>query len=304
MMYTHTITVYSGAGRLVKTISDGVDMEHFGIADHPGITHGAPVEATFTPDHRYAYVSNYSMYGVGFGPEGHDVCTPQSALAAGDTPSYVYRIALQSLSIDQLIKVGLVPKFLAVTPDGRYLLVSNWCSYDLSVIDVSTGQEIRRIAIGAYPRGIAVTADSSTAYVAEMGSDDVDVVDLRTMVVSGIIPVGPAPRQVVLGPGDRYLYVTLNGAGSVVKVDLRSKRVIDRVGTGADPRSMAIAPDGRTLYVVNYRSDTVSVLRASDMRVLQDIATGPGPIGITYDATNNTVWVAVYTGTILVFRVR
>ena len=32
-----------------------------------------------------------------------------------------------------------------MTRDGRYVLVSNWCSYDLSVISVRKGREVRRI---------------------------------------------------------------------------------------------------------------------------------------------------------------
>ncbi len=63
----------------MTTIPDTVDLSQFGIAGHPGVTHGAPVEAAFTPDAKYAYVSNYSMYGAGQGPEGSDTCTPQSA---------------------------------------------------------------------------------------------------------------------------------------------------------------------------------------------------------------------------------
>jgi DNA-binding beta-propeller fold protein YncE len=53
MMYTHTITVYDSQGKLVKTIPDTVDMSRFGYSGHPGVTHGAPVEAAFTPDARY-----------------------------------------------------------------------------------------------------------------------------------------------------------------------------------------------------------------------------------------------------------
>jgi DNA-binding beta-propeller fold protein YncE len=124
MMYTHAVTVYNSDGSLAKTIPDTVEMSHFGIPGHPGITHGAPVEAAFTPDAKYVYVSNYSMYGSGFGPEGSDDCTPASAKAAGDTDSYVYRIDVKTLAVDQVIRVGLVPKFLAVTPDGKYLLVA------------------------------------------------------------------------------------------------------------------------------------------------------------------------------------
>ena len=304
MMYTHTVTVYNSFGVLVKTIPDTVEMPQFGIRGHPGITHGAPVEAAFTPDSRYAYVSNYSMYGAGFGPEGTDGCTPASAEAAGNTDSYVYRISTSTLEIDQVIKVGLVPKFLTVTPDGRYLLVSNWCSFDLSVVDVAKGEQIARLPVGAYPRGLAVAPDSRTAYVAIMGSDDVVEVDLTTLRTERSFIVGQNPRHLVISPDGRYLYVSLNSPGDVVKVNLATDQVVAAAHTGDQDRSLAIAADGLSLYVVNYQSDTVTKLRASDLHVVQTLGTGVHPIGITYDATTGNVWVAVYSGQILVLADR
>jgi YVTN family beta-propeller protein len=304
MMYRHTITVYGSSGALRTTIPDGLVLSSYGVSGHPGLSRGAPVEAAFSPDHRHAYISNYSMYGAGFGPEGSDVCTPSSARRAGVSPSYVYRVSTSRLKVDGVIRVGLVPKFLAVTPDGRYLLVSDWCSYAVSVVDLQLGKEIREIYVGAYPRGIAVTADSTTAYVAVMGSSHLAVLNLRTMKVARTIYVGNAPRHLVLDPAGRYLYVTLNGEGAVAKLDLRTSRVVATRWTGRDPRSMAIAPDGRTLYVVNYFSNGVSVLRASDLAVLQHETTGKQPIGITYDNKTNDVWVALYSGKILIFAAR
>jgi YVTN family beta-propeller protein len=304
MMYRHTITVYDSAGSLVKTIPDTVDMSSFGIPGHPGVTHGAPVEAAYTPDAKYAYVSNYSMYGAGFGPEGSDTCTPASARAAGDTNSYVYRVNMQTLAIDQVIEVGLVPKYVAVSPDGKWLLVSNWCSFDLSIVDIAQAKEVARLPMGAYPRGIAVSPDSSVAYVAVMGGSSVNKIDLRTLTQVGSFYVGSNPRHLVIDPAGRYLYVTLNAPGDAVKVDLAGDKVLATVHTGSDERSMAISTDGRSLYVVNYQSDTITKLRTSDMAVLQTLPTGVNPIGISYDATTGNVWVAVYTGQILVLADR
>jgi len=304
MMYTHTVTVYSSTGDLVRTIPDTVDMSLFGYPGHPGITHGAPVEAAFTPDSRYVYVSNYSMYGVGFGPEGNDSCTPYSAQAAGDTNSYVYRINTTTLKIDQVIEVGLVPKFLAVTPNGKYLLVSNWCSYTLSIVDIATGKQVAVLPMGPYPRGIAISPNSQIAYVAIMGSDIIQKVDLANLTLDGSFYVGPDPRHVVIDPTGRYLYVSLNTPGEVVKVDTATQQVIATRQTGEDCRSLAISTDGTALYVVNYLSDTVTMLRASDLAVLQTVSTGVYPVGITYDAITGDVWVAVYSGQILVFATR
>ena len=304
MMYTHTVTVYDSSGALVKTIPDTVDMALFGYRGHPGITHGAPVEAAFTPDSRYAYVSNYSMYGVGMGPEGNDSCTPESARAAGDTNSYVYRIDTRTLKIDQVIEVGLVPKFLAVTPNDKYLLVANWCSWNLSVVDVASGRQIAVLPMGPYPRGIAISPDSSTAYVAIMGSDVIQKIDLDNLTLGTSFYVGSNPRHVVIDPTGKYLYVSLNAPGEVVKVDVGTEQVIATRQTGDQCRSLAISTDGTALYVVNYLSNTVTMLRASDLAVIQSVPTGVRPIGITYDAMSGDVWVAVYTGQILVFATR
>jgi YVTN family beta-propeller protein len=304
MMYNHSVTVYTSAGDLVQTIPDTVDMSRFGYPDHPGLTQGAPVEAAFTPEARYVYVSNYSMYGKGFGPEGIDTCTPASARAAGDTPSYVYRIDTSTFAIDQVIEVGLVPKFVAVSPDDKYVLVTNWCSYDLSVIDVASAKEVARLPIGAYPRGIAIAQDSSVAYIAMMGGSDVVEVNLHTLTKTRTFVVGSNPRHLVIDPDGHYLYVSLNGSGTAVQVDLSTFQIVRSVHTGSDERSMAISADGRSLYVVNYLSNTVTKLRASDLAVLQTIPTGVHPIGITYDRTTGNVWVAVYSGQILLFEDR
>ncbi len=298
MMYRHTVTVYDRSYRLVRTIPDAVRLADYGIRG--GTVRGAPVEAAFSPDGRAAYVSNYSMYGPGYGREGHDVCSPADRYPG----SFVYRIDTARLAVDRVIPVGSVPKFVAVTPDGRLLLVSNWCSYSLSVVDTRSGHELRRLPLGAYPRGIAVDPAARTAYVAVMGSRDIAIVDLRRFRLGWIRGVGSGPRHLVMDPAGRYLYVTLNGEGTVAKVRLADRRVVARRATGGAPRSMTIAPDARSLYVVNYRSNSVSKLRTGDLRVVQTVATNPSPIGITYDPAAARVWVACYSGSILVFRDR
>lgn len=303
MMYTHTMTVYDSSGNLVSTIPDTVNLAALGV---PGgaTVQGAPVEAAYTPDSRYIYVSNYSMYGPGQGPEGSDSCTPGSAKAAGDTPSYLYRVNTATLKVDQVIEVGLVPKYVAVTPDGRYVLVTNWCSWDLDVIDVAKAGVVADLPMSAYPRGIAVSPDSTTAYVANMGDSTVTKVNLQNMTEEGSFQVGENPRHVVMDPAGKYIYISLNSPGEVVKVDLSNDQVVGSVHTGDECRSLAISTDGRSLYVVNYSSNSVTKLRAGDLSILQTIPTGTHPIGVTYDATTGNVWVAVYSGQILVFADR
>jgi YVTN family beta-propeller protein len=297
MMYTHTVTVYDRDGALVKTRPDDVDLARFGITDHPGISKGAPVEAAVDSAHKHVYVSNYSMYGANFGPEGSDECAGPDGLS----PSYLYRINLESLELDGVAQVGMVPKYVAVTPDDKYVLATNWCSYDLSVLDHNTFQEVHRVPLGQYPRGIAVDPQSRVAYIAVMGSYDIARVDLNSFEVTWFHGVGNSPRHLVLSPDGSRLYVTLNGADEVVAVDTATGSVVAGVTTGSQPRSMAMSPDGHALYVVNYASNTVSVLNASDLSIVSTLDVPSNPIGIAYEPMAHRVWVACYSGEILVY---
>ncbi len=315
MMYRHTITVFDGNEQLVATIPDTVDLAAFGFDVPSGDYQGAPVEAAFSPDGRYGYVSNYQMYGPGFGSGAGDNCNRGEG-----QNSYVYRIDTELLGasgspIDAVYEVGSVPKYLQVTPDNRFLLVTNWCSFDMSVIDLESGELVRSIPLGRHPRGIAVSSDSKTAYATVMGGSDIAVIDLERvgdgenegenggeeLELSWLKGVGANPRHLVISPDNQTLYVTLNGEGTVIKVDLHTGEVVDRVRTGSAPRSMAIADDGHTIYVVNYESDTMSQVRTSDFEILQTFKTAHHPIGITYDGASREVWVSAYSGVIHVY---
>ena len=301
MMYRHTVSVFNDkTHRLIKTIRDSVRLSDFGFGGHPGTVRGGPVEAAMSPDGRYVYVSNYSMWGAGFHHPGHDVGSP----ASGFDRSFVYRIPVATLKIDQVIRVGSVPKYLAVTPDGRYLLVSNWTSYTVSVVDTATGRQIRSIRVGRYPRGIAIDPQSRFAYIAVMGSSNLVRIDLRTFALRTLHGVGSSPRHLVMSPAGDYLYVTLNGSGRVAKVRVSTGRVVASAASGSQPRSMTIAEDSLSLYVVNYVSGSVSKIRTSDMHVIQRVGVDHHPIGITYVNSTREVWVSCYSGSIIVFRDR
>ncbi|MEX0268505.1 YncE family protein [Leptolyngbyaceae cyanobacterium UHCC 1019] len=297
MMYRHSITVYDRQFKLVKTIPDQVKLADFGYTRYLGTQQGSPVEAAFSPDSQTAWVSNYEMSGDGFSGTADDVCSPEQNHAQ----SFLYRINTQGLTIDRAVQVGAVPKYVATTPNNRYVLASNWCSWDVSVIDPTQNKEVRRIELGPYPRGIAI-ADNQIAYVAVMGSSDVAAINLTDFSVNWLRNVGNAPRHLNLDPAGKYLYATLNGEGQVAKIDLSTQSVVAKVATGNAPRSMTISGDGQFLYVVNYDSDTISKVRTADMQVVQAIAVNSAPIGITYDNDTQQIWVAAYSGSIQVFQ--
>ncbi len=297
MMYRHSVTIYDAKNfDLVSTISDQVNLNDLGFTGYSGLHRGAPVEGAYSPDGDFLYVTNYAMYGKGFNREGTDVCKPADKYDR----SFVYRISTSDWKIDAAYLVGVVPKVVEVTPDNKYILVSNWCSYDLSVISVEKQKVVKTIKIGGYPRGITVSSDSQFAYVAQMGGAVIHKINLETWEKE-LLNIGSNPRAVVLSPDNSMLYATLNSSGRVVAFDLALNKVVKSVKTGSASRSLDISSDGTALYVVNYTSDTISKVRVSDFKVLQKIKACNEPIGITYEPINKRVWVACYKGAIKIF---
>lgn len=293
MMYRHNVMVFTSEGDEVARIDDRVDLAAFGVGT--GVVRGSPVEAAVHPSGTHAYVSNYKMYGPGWNPVAGDDCN-----RGRWDDSFVYRIDLNTLAIDEVIPVGAVPKFLAVSPDGRWLVVSNWCSFDVSIVDLGT-MEQRRVDVGRHPRGIAITPDSTTAYVTVMGAGRIDRIDLETGAKEGFDQAGPSPRHLLLSPDGGALYVTNNLSGEVRILDAVTGELRRRVRVGDQPRTMAMAVDGASVYVVLYRENAVVKLRADDLGVLSRHATGARPVGVTVDPVTNRVWVADYAGSLSVF---
>ena len=297
MMYRHSVTVYDAKTfELLHTVSDSVSLKDFGFSKSAGNYKGAPVEGTFSPDGKYLYVSNYAMYGKGFNKEGTDTCSPADKYDS----SFVYRINRSDYTIDSVYPVGSVPKVVEVTPDNKYVLVANWCSYTVSVISVEKNKVVKTIKIGRYPRGIAINNDSTKAYVAEMGGNRIHVINLQDFTTS-FIPIGSNPRAIVLSPDNSKMYVTMNLSGKVASWDLVTNMAGKSVKTGEAARSLAISSDGSTMFVVNFKSNTMSKVRTSDMKVLETIKACKEPIGVTYDTPTGNTWVACYKGQIKIY---
>jgi len=298
MMYQHSVTIYDSRSlELVTTVKDSVSLTSLGIPGFSGTYRGAPVEGAYSPDSQYLYFTNYSMYGKGFTKEGHDVCSPSS----GFDTSYLSRINLADYTIDAVYPVGSVPKVVSVSPDNKYVLVSNWCSYTVSVISVEKQKLVRTIKIGRYPRGISISSDSRYAYVAEMGGSNIHRIDLDDFSKT-LIPIGSNPRAIKLSPDDKTLYATLNISGKVVSWDLENNKMIKSVKTGLAARSLALNGDGTSLFVVNFNSGTMTKLRAADLSIIHTVKVCKEPIGVTYDNETERTWVACYEGSIKVFQ--
>lgn len=299
-MYRHTITVYDRSYEKIGTIKDGLNPADYGLDQYDFSIKGGPVECAFSHGGKYAWVSNYSISGGDSTQFVHPGCDNCSGTGKYDS-SFLYKINVVTQKVEQVIQVGAVPKYVATSPDNKWVLVSNWSSGDLSIIDSDLNKEVKRIKLGTYPRGLVVDNSSKYAYATVMGSTKLVRIDLEDFSTSFIHDVGKGPRHLCISPDDRWLYLTLNSENKIARIDLTTWAV-EKLKVGHQPRSMTISKDGSHLYLVNYNDNTFSKINTSSFEITAITKTKTHPIGITYDDKNKEVWVACYSGYIMVYK--
>ena len=166
--------------------------------------------------------------------------------------------------------VAAWPEGLAVTRDGRHVVVALGQADQAAVLDTSSGATVTLADVGRYPYGVATDPRRDRAYVSNERDGTVSVVDLPGGEVVATIGVGGErgdnyahAQGIVADPERDRVYVAVTGRDLVAVIDadrLRVSRYIDvsrPEAIGAAPVSVSVPPDGDTLYVANAGEDAV-----------------------------------------------
>jgi YVTN family beta-propeller protein len=209
---------------------------------------------------------------------------------------------LETMTFTKQFTAGERPRGLAVTGDGRHLLVANGKTNDMSVIDTITGEEAHRIDLGPNPEFLRVLGN--TAYVTyepggrrtEEREDrdfeneppaEIAVVDLTTWTMTRSVPSGLETEGLEFSPDGAYIITTNEGDETISVYERETGAEVKTISTreyGKRPRGIKAAPDGSG-YVVTAETSSDLLLLDSDFNVVKSVKTKTGPNGVAYDPT-------------------
>lgn len=242
----------------------------------------------FAPDGRHAYVSGTPMGIFSEGPtkgnQGDVVhiftVDPRTGKAVEQDPLQLPPTTGGSGRVNSLPPVSGVgtaqPEGLAVSPDGRWLVVALNGADKAVVVDLSDMTQ-RLVDIGEYPDGVAFDPQGR-AYVSNEYSGTVSVIDPVTATVTTTISglggqlgdLGSHPEGMVADPHRPALYVAVTNRDLVAVVDTRTDTVSHLISVarapvlGTAPTDVAISPDGNTLYSSDSGEDAVAAISLTD----------------------------------------
>lgn len=151
-------------------------------------------------------------------------------------------LRLPELRILKNVMVGKGPEGIAVTPNGRWIVVALQDSDQVAILDAGSGAVLARLPTGRTPIRVGVTPNSFTALVPNRGSDDVTVLDVLARRVKTTVRVGKRPGGVVTDLKGTRAFVCNNESNTVSVLSTSSLEVTRTIPVGAQPDGIAYVP--------------------------------------------------------------
>ena len=177
---------------------------------------------------------------------------------------------------------AVMPRALALAPDGATLYVTGQRAGALFAIDLATRQ-VRSVSVGSEPLGVAVSPDGATVFVACTQDASVVAVAAARLEVTARIAVPPRPWSLGWSPRDGALVASHFLGGGVTAIDVsgavpvvRATSPLPDVPSRGDPRlahgqvrgvyDVAARPDSDELWLAHLVLGTDTAQPALDFQ--------------------------------------
>jgi YVTN family beta-propeller protein len=202
---------------------------------------------------------------------------------------------VRKLALTHIIKGVSDPEQLAVSRDGRTLIVASEDTASAVLLDVASGAVRATLPAGDEPEGVNVSPDGKLACVTAEGGASVALIDLAQRALERRIAVGQRPRNCLFDATGRRLYVSNEFGGSVSELDVHAGSVLRTVvlpGEGLRPMGLAFSHDGARLFVTTGRGDRLIVLSSATLAPSGSIEVGQRPWGVALSPDGRELYTA------------
>lgn len=209
------------------------------------------------------------------------------------------------------VPVGVGPHEVAISPDGRWAVVTNYGDRTvqgntLSVIDLAAATPVvtRTIDLGEYhrPHGAVFVANGGKLLVTSESSQRLVIVDFASGRVDTALATNARGSHMVAARRDGRRAWTANIAdSSVTEFDVDARRTVRTYKSAPTNEGIAATPGGVEVWVGSNTDKTVTILDAAKGTVLATLG-GFGfpyrigisrtmPIAVINDPTSNRIWI-------------
>lgn len=201
---------------------------------------------------------------------------------------------------------GFRSDHLAMSPDGKRIVVSATTANKAIIIDAVTGKRLGIFPTGTYAHGNDWSKDGKTIWNASIGITSlpyalnaakgdrrITAVDATTYRVKRVYNFDRGVRPAVLSPDESKYYTQLSYYRGFIEYDLTAARELRRIDLPANPLSaglpvdsfpqnsahhgMALSGDGTRICAAGTIDDYAAIVKRADMQLQSVVPTGDLP---------------------------
>ena len=169
---------------------------------------------------------------------------------------------------------------LASAADLAFVINSNDAS--LSLLDLKTHQEIRRIPMLREPHHMALTPDHRSLVIGDTAGNALFFLDPQTGAVQRQAVISD-PYQLQYSPDGRYLTVAGLARNQIDIYDARSLALLHRIPARSMPSHLNYAPDSSRVFVSLQGTNQLIAIETATGRVLWNAKVGRTPAGVLWN---------------------
>jgi DNA-binding beta-propeller fold protein YncE len=208
------------------------------------------------------------------------------------------------------VTVGVGPHEAAVSPDGRWAVVTNYGNREvngnsLSVIDLAaaTPAVVRTIDLGEYhrPHGAAFIQDGRKLVVTSESSQRLVIVDFVSGKVDTALATNARGSHMVAVRRDGKRAWTANiNDGNITEFDLDARRTVRQIPAAATDEGIATTPGGILVWVGSNTEKTVTIIDTQKGEKIGTLTgfgmpyrigiSRTGRVAVVCDPAKNKIW--------------
>jgi YVTN family beta-propeller protein len=165
---------------------------------------------------------------------------------------------------------------------GELAFVVNSNDASISLIDVATHQEVRRIPLLREPHHMALTPDHRSLVVGDTTGNTLFFLDPHTGALQRQAIISD-PYQIQYSPNGRYFTVAGLARAQIDIYDAASLTLLHRIPARSMPSHINYAPDSSVVFVSLQGTDHLIAIETATGRVLWNTKVGRTPAGVLWN---------------------
>jgi len=151
----------------------------------------------------------------------------------------------------------------------------------VSLVDVRTGREVKRLPVLREPHHMALSPDHRELLVGDSAGNEIFFLDPVSGALRRRLPITD-PYQLQFSPDGRLLVVTGLARNQVDIYAAGSYRLLHRVPVSAMPSHINFSPDSRITYITLQQTNRLAAIDTAEGKVIWETSTGDTPAGVLW----------------------